>query len=414
MKYSMVRSWSSWILVICLSCVLQAGQDFTDRGGDHLWSNPENWSVGVVPDDSATHPKDVDPKWHTDIQMVTDHTTLVIDSTVDAHTYSLHVGAFGGDNAFEMTGGSLTVGNWGLNIGRGGNRPNHEGSRGHMIMSGGKITAPYVIVPEQFDGSDDDKVQEGELTMSGGTIDANWMRIGGKIGIGKVDLSGTAVINLASHLEMNPQRTGEASLDISDQAVLNIMGSPNVGIYEDFIDAGWLTANGGTDIPLLTETDTMLIISATEVASVLGDFDGDGLCTDADIDTLSAAIRDSDSQPRFDLDGNGDVDSADYEFMILDVKETLFGDADLNQAVEFADFLALSDTFGGPGGWAEGDFDGNGNVEFADFLVLSENFGGATAASVDTVPEPSALLFAVLAAMGWLPFRARRHAWRNL
>ena len=35
----------SIVLVSSLSLIAMAGQNFTDAGSDHLWSNPENWET---------------------------------------------------------------------------------------------------------------------------------------------------------------------------------------------------------------------------------------------------------------------------------------------------------------------------------------------------------------------------------
>ena len=53
------------------------------------------------------------------------------------------------------------------------------------------------------------------------------------------------------------------------------------------------------------------------------------------------------------------------------------GDANLDSAIDFADFLILSANYGKEvdAVWAEGDFDGDGIVAFTDFLILSENYG---------------------------------------
>ncbi len=62
--------------------------------------------------------------------------------------------------------------------------------------------------------------------------------------------------------------------------------------------------------------------------------------------------------------------------------ERLPGDADGNNAVEFADFLILSSNFGKTDAvFDDGDFDGSGDVAFADFLILSQNFGTTLAAN---------------------------------
>ena len=59
------------------------------------------------------------------------------------------------------------------------------------------------------------------------------------------------------------------------------------------------------------------------------------------------------------LDFNGDqaFDTQDVHSWVSDLKGTSPGDADLNGDVDFADFLALSENFNGPGNWSQGDFD---------------------------------------------------------
>lgn len=65
----------------------------------------------------------------------------------------------------------------------------------------------------------------------------------------------------------------------------------------------------------------------------------------------------------------------------------LAGDLDGNGEVDFADFLTLSGNFGATDvSYAEGDIDCDGEVAFADFLALSGNFGAV--AAVSSVPEP--------------------------
>ena len=87
----------------------------------------------------------------------------------------------------------------------------------------------------------------------------------------------------------------------------------------------------------------------------------------------------------------------------------LEGDTDGDGAVDFGDFLRLSNAFGQPGSWLEGDFDSDGLVGFADFLALSSNFGQS--ANAVAVPEPSSsclFLMAMLALQGVANSRRRR------
>ena len=103
-----------------------------------------------------------------------------------------------------------------------------------------------------------------------------------------------------------------------------------------------------------------------------------------------------------DLNGNGVADLIDVNLacaqggdiaVLLRQLQTLPGDANLDQAVNFTDFLVVSTNFGSSGRYSDGDFDCDGRVQFTDFLLLSANFGfgGRVAANA---PEPNG--------MGWI------------
>ncbi len=74
----------------------------------------------------------------------------------------------------------------------------------------------------------------------------------------------------------------------------------------------------------------------------------------------------------------------------------LAGDANLDEIVSFADFLALQGNFGLAGGWLEGDFNRDNLVGFGDFLTLQTHYGESIAQPLSVVPEPSSLLLAAL------------------
>ena len=141
----------------------------------------------------------------------------------------------------------------------------------------------------------------------------------------------------------------------------------------------------------LDDFDTLLL-----EPSLAGDFDADGVLTVMDIDLLSAEVVLGNHPNAFDLNRDDLVDEVDRSIWVEQLAGSLFGDADLNRSVEFADFLALSSAFGQSGGWGRGDFDGNGAVQFGDFLLLSANFG-QTAASPAVVPEPVSGYLALMA-----------------
>lgn len=125
-----------------------------------------------------------------------------------------------------------------------------------------------------------------------------------------------------------------------------------------------------------------------------GDIDGDGVVDATDIDSLLDVIR----QPAFaschyDLVDDDGLNEADLS-AILAAAGGLLGDSNLDGAVGFIDFLALSRSFGKSGTtWSDGDFDGDDQVTFADFLILSQNFGLAIelaeVGSAEPVPEPA-------------------------
>lgn len=115
------------------------------------------------------------------------------------------------------------------------------------------------------------------------------------------------------------------------------------------------------------------------VDELFGDLNFDGHVGIPDIDVLSAALRSGSKRSQFDLNEDGLVDDADYDFMLSEMVGTIRGDFNLNGRVEFADFLLLATNFGQEGGWREGDFDGDGIVSENDFFLLRDNFG----ASVD-------------------------------
>ena len=106
--------------------------------------------------------------------------------------------------------------------------------------------------------------------------------------------------------------------------------------------------------------------------NVAGDFDGDGVLTNLDIDDLSSAIRAGLTLPVHDLNGDGRVDRQDRDTWISDLRETFVGDANLDGEFNTADlvtiFVVNKFESGQPAGWAEGDWNGNGTFDSADIV----------------------------------------------
>lgn len=122
------------------------------------------------------------------------------------------------------------------------------------------------------------------------------------------------------------------------------------------------------------------------VTQLLGDFDSSGVLDAPDIDLLSEIVQAESHELSFDLTGDNLVTEADRIHWVTNLAGTFFGDADLDKAVAFGDFVTLATHFGEEGGWAQGDFDGNQAVAFGDFVMLATNFGQVSATAA--VPEP--------------------------
>ena len=158
-----------------------------------------------------------------------------------------------------------------------------------------------------------------------------------------------------------------------------VEGRPTAGTWIDFQktpdsgrvinvgEAHWTLFQGesGPIRKVLTRNmiDVLLIAQA--------DFTEDDMLAADDIDLLMAASHSPEPRLRFDLTEDRRVDRDDTDRWLRDFADTWYGDADLNGEVDLADFLTLSKSFGGPGGWSDGDFDGNRVVNFDDFLLLA-------------------------------------------
>ena len=146
------------------------------------------------------------------------------------------------------------------------------------------------------------------------------------------------------------------------------------------------------------------------------DFDSDGDFDAADIDALTTAIRDGVTSARFDLNNDGIVNTADRTGWVVDVKQTWFGDANLDGEFNSGDFVQVfsageyEDAVDGNSTWATGDWNGDGDFNSGDFVVAFGDGGFEIGPrnAVSSVPEPSGLGL-VLAAMMTISFAVRRN-----
>ena len=162
----------------------------------------------------------------------------------------------------------------------------------------------------------------------------------------------------------------------------------------------------------LTESEiSALAAGVVPIVGVPGDFDGDGFITATDIDLLSEAIRTGSSDLSYDLDGSGDVALGDLTTMIVDIKQTWLGDADLDGEFNSSDmvkvFVAGKYETGAAAGWEEGNWNVDGIFDSSD-MVASFVDGGyeqGPRPGLEVIPEPGVHVLTLLALAGVLSRR---------
>ena len=149
-------------------------------------------------------------------------------------------------------------------------------------------------------------------------------------------------------------------------------------------------------------------------AGVAGDFDGDGVLTNSDIDALSAAVRNNSTDAKFDLNSDGAVDAADRSFWVVDLRSTYFGDSNLDGLFSTEDMVVVFQAgkyeLDVDAGWTDGDWTGDGRFA-TDDLVAAFQDGGyeqGPRAAVNAVPEPSCAVLLAIGLIGLGSLRRRR------
>ncbi len=137
-----------------------------------------------------------------------------------------------------------------------------------------------------------------------------------------------------------------------------------------------------------------------------GDLNHNDTLDAPDIDLLSAAVRDGDTSPRYDLNLDGQVDDLDRVNWVEELRATWFGDANLDGEFDSGDFVHVfqlgeyEDGVPLNSSWETGDWNGDGDFESADFVIAFQRGGYELGprSEIASVPEPQAPL--------WLPIVA--------
>jgi hypothetical protein len=134
------------------------------------------------------------------------------------------------------------------------------------------------------------------------------------------------------------------------------------------------------------------VVSAIE----RGDFDGNGQLDVRDIDLLNTIIVNSDQEERFDITEDGSVGIEDLQMWVHDLKQTWFGDANLDGEFNSGDLVTVlaAGTYesDADAGWGSGDFDGSGRFDSGDLVLALSDGGYEQGPRAAAVPEPTAVI----------------------
>lgn len=425
------------------------GITFTAAGGDQVrWDNPENWSGRALPIDGDAVGLDGHTVNYagtlgvTALDLGSGGTLAVKQGYLDVQAPGgLGCGIAGGTILLDRSGQLETAGYAGgglldvqLAAGRFRNTGQFSGSF-RIEVAGGEAELAGGFDGEQ---SSMNPSAGGEITIVGRAASVGYFGDGGA---GFVNFQGGATLRFVFDAEgvsplgdlynagdvrsyLQATASDELGIDLTDLSL-------PTGVYE-FVLADVDALGGGFglfDVALGTAAGAHLVtdqiadeirltvdvggvgglsgFSYETIEAMLGDFDGSGTVTAADVDILQAEIRAGTNDPDFDLTWDGSVDELDRDAMVRDVLGTEYGDATLDGSVDAADLSLLAGNWQSSGcGWAEGDTNGDGVLDAADLAMLAANWQWERPAGAE-VPEPATLGMLVLGGVALLARRSR-------
>jgi fibronectin-binding autotransporter adhesin len=254
------------------------------------------------------------------------------------------------------------------------------GNLGNLTINAGTNTAGSLSVGTS-----------GGISMHGGTLTTSAtsnlhdiFQDGGTSSLGA--LSGTGLVSVgggASLASMSVTQFTQGTIDIASQGLFSVQMNAH---FDNTVSTLSIAGSGQLDLA----NNHMFIAyggGPDPIASVAawlksgyagGAWNGNG------IESTVAAVT-----PGYAL---GYADGADGVVVGLpsgkiEVKYTLYGDANLDGIVNGTDFAILAAHFGqSVNGWDEGDFDFNGIVNGTDFAKLAANFGKSASGAAVVLP----------------------------
>ena len=147
----------------------------------------------------------------------------------------------------------------------------------------------------------------------------------------------------------------------------------------------------------LTAEEILMLVEGGDIGGLPGDFNSNQDLDADDIELLSAEVRAGTNSAGFELSGDQLVDGADRSVWIKDLKNTYFGDSNLDGEFNSTDFVVVfsageyEDADPGNSTWAEGDWNGDGDFNSSDFVTAFSDGGyeKGPRPAAQAVPEPS-------------------------
>ena len=151
----------------------------------------------------------------------------------------------------------------------------------------------------------------------------------------------------------------------------------------------------GVDLPVDNSTATYFDISDfVLLPPPAGDVNLDGLVDVRDIDAIGLAVRDGLTDDIYDLNRSGTTDGNDHAYLIRDVFQTWYGDANLDREFSSGDMVQVfaqgKYETGDDASWSEGDWNGDGIFDSSDMVTAFADGGYEKGLRADAVavPEP--------------------------
>ncbi|MBI83233.1 MAG: hypothetical protein CMJ81_08565 [Planctomycetaceae bacterium] len=273
-------------------------------------------------------------------------------------------------------------------------------SGGQVVSSGGVMTTFYDDVinntgAEIRTGSGSHTVIFGAASGDGAYTGTGTVHLEGDLRPGNspaaVSFGGDVVLGTAARLESE------------------LLGTTAGGEYDQLVVAGTVALDGTLDlVPLAPYTDPAVRGTADDFAIITAGsrsgtfdtihYDGSPLVADGATDG-NGSFRSHQA--------GGLFRSLTYSGTTVQLQNLLAiaGDSDGDGDVDLSDYNTLATNFdpvgaAGPHTWLDGNFDGDTDIDLSDYNSLASNFnpGGYGSAAV---PEPGALLLALLALVSW-------------